>query len=46
MLRSRSLGWQDDPGLSEWANSNHRGPNKREAGWSEPQKGNVKTEQR
>ena len=38
MITLRILKWQDYPGLSRWPQCNHKGPYKREAERSEPEK--------
>lgn len=44
VIRLRILRWDNYPGLSRWAQHNHKGPSKREAGGSQIGKGAVTTE--
>lgn len=44
MITLRILRWEDYPGLSGWAQCNHKGPYKREAGGLRVREGPVMTE--
>lgn len=46
VIMLRTLNWGDGPGLSEWAQYNHKGPCRREAGESLAVAGDVTTESR